>query len=94
MLGGSRRTDDERVEGSVLALLFGRYRSLATLSDLRGSTLTNASFAAPTRVLAALGIGVERLVVSSEGSEGATGSDETGWQQDRRVDDRALSSVR
>lgn len=48
------RIDDERVDGSVLALLFGRYRALATLATLRCSTLTNVSATAPTKVLVAL----------------------------------------
>ena len=40
------------------------------------------------RYMISLGILPERLAVSSEGSEGATGSDEDGWRRDRRVDFR------
>jgi peptidoglycan-associated lipoprotein len=40
------------------------------------------------RYMISLGILPERLAVSSEGSEGASGGDEDGWRRDRRVDFR------
>ncbi len=40
------------------------------------------------RYLISLGILPERVAASSEGSEGATGSNEDGWRRDRRVDFR------
>jgi peptidoglycan-associated lipoprotein len=40
------------------------------------------------RYLLGLGVLPERIAVSSEGSEGATGGDEGGWRRDRRVDFR------
>lgn len=40
------------------------------------------------RYLISLGILPERIAVSSEGSEGATGEGEDGWRRDRRVDYR------
>jgi peptidoglycan-associated lipoprotein len=40
------------------------------------------------RYLISLGVLPDRLAVSSEGSEGATGTDEAGWREDRRVDFR------
>lgn len=44
------------------------------------------------RFLAALGVSAERLPVSSEGSEAATGTDEAGWSRDRRVESTATQS--
>ncbi|MBL8677521.1 MAG: OmpA family protein [Myxococcales bacterium] len=79
-------------ERSTRYVLVGR-------ADPRGTSEYNLALGerrarAVQRVLAALGVDANRLVVSSEGSEGATGTDESGWQQDRRVDDRALASGR
>ncbi len=79
-------------ERSTRYVLVGR-------ADPRGTTEYNLALGerrarAVQRFLGALGVDASRLVVSSEGSEGATGSDENGWQQDRRVEDRTLSSSR
>lgn len=40
------------------------------------------------RYLISLGVLPDRVAVSSEGSEGASGTDEEGWRRDRRVDFR------
>jgi peptidoglycan-associated lipoprotein len=44
------------------------------------------------RFLAALGVSADRLPVSSEGSEAASGTDESGWSRDRRVETTATAS--
>ncbi len=61
--------------------------------DPRGSTEYNLALGerrsrAVQRYLLSLGVLADRIAVSSEGSEGATGTDEAGWQHDRRVDFR------
>lgn len=73
-------------EGQSRYVLIGR-------CDPRGTTEYNLALGerrarVVQRYLVSLGILPERLAVSSEGSEGATGSDETGYRQDRRVDFR------
>jgi peptidoglycan-associated lipoprotein len=60
-------------------------------ADPRGTTEYNLALGdrrahAVQRYLSALGIAAARLAVSSEGSEGAQGRDESGWASDRRVD--------
>jgi peptidoglycan-associated lipoprotein len=73
-----------RREGNSRYVLIGR-------ADPRGTTEYNLALGerrarSVQRYLVALGIREARLAVSSEGSEGATGTDEAGWQQDRRVE--------
>lgn len=60
-------------------------------ADPRGGTEYNLALGqrradAVRRYLVALGIDASRLGETSEGSEGATGTDEAGWARDRRVD--------
>jgi peptidoglycan-associated lipoprotein len=60
-------------------------------ADPRGTTEYNLALGqrradAVQRYLVALGIDASRLGVSSLGSEGATGSNESSWANDRRVD--------
>jgi peptidoglycan-associated lipoprotein len=60
-------------------------------ADPRGTTEYNLALGqrraeAVKNYLVALGIDATRLGVTSEGSEGATGTDESGWARDRRVD--------
>jgi peptidoglycan-associated lipoprotein len=62
-------------------------------TDPRGSaeynlTLGERRARAVQRYLTALGVAEARLAVSSEGMEGAVGTDEPSWARDRRVDFR------
>jgi peptidoglycan-associated lipoprotein len=75
-----------RREGSSRYVLIGR-------ADPRGTTEYNLALGerrarTVQRYLMSLGIDEGRLAVSSEGSEGATGTDEASWARDRRVDFR------
>jgi peptidoglycan-associated lipoprotein len=75
-----------RREGSSRYVLIGR-------ADPRGTTEYNLALGerrarTTQRYLMSLGITEGRLGVSSEGSEGATGTDEASWARDRRVDFR------
>jgi peptidoglycan-associated lipoprotein len=79
-------------ERSTRYVLVGR-------ADPRGTTEYNLALGerrarAVQRFLGALGVSLDRLAVSSEGSEGATGTDESGWAEDRRVQSNALGSPR
>ena len=61
--------------------------------DPRGSTEYNLALGerrarVVRQYLMNLGVLPDRVAVSSEGAEGATGSDEDGWRRDRRVDFR------
>lgn len=86
---GARRAlqsaaDCLRREANSRYVLIGR-------CDPRGTTEYNLALGerrarAVQRYLTALGVAEPRLAVSSVGSEGATGRDEAGWAQDRRVD--------
>ncbi|MDP3276168.1 MAG: OmpA family protein [Deltaproteobacteria bacterium] len=60
-------------------------------ADPRGTSEYNLALGerrarAVQRFMMGVGIAETRLAVSSEGSEGAHGSDEAGWARDRRVD--------
>lgn len=62
-------------------------------ADPRGTTEYNLALGerrarSVQRYLINLGVLPDRLAVSSEGSEAATGSDESSWSRDRRVDFR------
>jgi peptidoglycan-associated lipoprotein len=62
-------------------------------TDPRGTAEYNLALGerrarAVQRYLIALGVAETRLAVSSEGMEGATGTDEASWARDRRVDFR------
>lgn len=75
-----------RRENNTRYVLIGR-------ADPRGTTEYNLALGerrarAVQRYLMSLGIDESRLAVSSEGSEGATGTDEASWALDRRVDFR------
>lgn len=95
--------DDNTLDGNARSLLqrdsecLQRERTsryvLIGRCDPRGSTEYNLALGerrarAVQRYLLSLGVLADRLAVSSEGSEGAVGSDEAGWQRDRRVDFR------
>jgi peptidoglycan-associated lipoprotein len=73
-------------EGSSRYVLIGR-------ADPRGTTEYNLALGerrarTAQRYLMSLGVAEERVAVSSEGSEAATGTDEASWGRDRRVDFR------
>ncbi len=73
-------------EGNSRYVLIGR-------ADPRGTTEYNLGLGerrarAAQRYLNALGVDTARIAVSSEGSEGAQGTDEASWARDRRVDFR------
>jgi peptidoglycan-associated lipoprotein len=75
-----------RREGHSRYVLIGR-------ADPRGTTEYNLALGerrarSAQRYLITMGIDETRIMVSSEGSEAATGTDESGWQHDRRVDFR------
>lgn len=95
--------DDNTLDGNARSLLqrdadcLQRERTsryvLIGRCDPRGSTEYNLALGerrarAVQRYLLSLGVLADRIAVSSEGSEGAVGSDESGWQRDRRVDFR------
>ena len=65
-------------------------------ADPRGTSEYNLALGerrarAVQRYLNALGVSADRLPVSSEGSEGATGTSEEGWARDRRVEANTAS---
>jgi len=62
-------------------------------ADPRGTTEYNLALGerrarVVQRYMVSLGLLPDRLAVSSEGSEFATGTDDAGWRRDRRVDFR------
>ena len=71
--------------------LKGRNVSLTGRADVRGETEHNMALgerraSAASRYLTSLGVKSNRLQTSSRGELDATGSDESGWQEDRRCD--------
>jgi peptidoglycan-associated lipoprotein len=71
--------------------LKGRAVDLVGRADPRGETEYNMTLGAKRaraahQYLAGLGVGNDKLFDTSRGELDATGTDETGWQKDRRVD--------
>jgi peptidoglycan-associated lipoprotein len=69
----------------------GRKLQLVGHADPRGATAYNMALGqsradAVTLYLIAAGVGYANVVATSRGALDATGSDETGWAHDRRVD--------
>jgi peptidoglycan-associated lipoprotein len=94
--------DDDRVVLSALAkcmsdgALRGRKVALTGRADARGEEEYNMALGgsradAVRRYLHDLGVGQERLATTSRGELDATGTDESGWANDRRVDIAAVN---
>jgi peptidoglycan-associated lipoprotein len=71
--------------------LSGRSVKLTGRADPRGEQEYNMDLGenratSVRKYLAGLGVGTSRMAVTSRGALDATGSDEAGWQKDRRVD--------
>ncbi len=88
---GDRKMLQEIAKCMTEGALKGRRVSLTGRADVRGETEHNMALgerraSAASRYLASLGVKGERLQTTSRGELDANGSDESSWQEDRRVD--------
>ena len=89
-------TEDRQVLDQIATCLMtgplkGQTVALIGRADPRGTEEYNLGLGSRRahsvhQYLARLGVGAPQLAVTTRGSLDATGSDEAGWQQDRRVD--------
>lgn len=86
-----RQVLDQIASCLTTGALKGRAVSLVGRADPRGTAEYNLGLGSRraesvSSYLARLGVGAPQLAVTTRGALDATGTDEAGWQQDRRVD--------